>query len=503
MHSDSPPAFTSNGSPNAVLSQILCCPGCWGTLDWSQGKGACYTHCGASFPWHDGIWYAVVPDKSWRSVVQDTVALFMDFTANRDATVANTLLNPQKEIESYTQKHETERDILFKLVWRKLNIAKSSSILEVGAGDLRIAAWLWSQGYCTVALEPVPEFLRRNEYDKGIAIPKICGSATRLPFESGSWDVVFVNCSLHHLDNITPVVREMGRVLRPGGILLIVGEPYLPIFASESRLRQAIPDCSFDNGINEKQSPFSEYFKAMKAASLEHISAYVRNEDIRLPYHLEKIGVPRSWIVSRREVISGWRIHLEHRFTHGRTSLWGWRSNQPIPKPQSIYPMDYAFDPAVYILRRGRSQLVGIWKAFLDPSKVPNAIEIGVNDIFALRRGFTHRKRDPDDNVPYKWLMFQGAFFLRVDTGIRRLSARVKMPADGISRATALEAFQDDQSLGTVSITSLSPGKWTDVSWSLPAVEHRQVCEFRLRADTVTEQGGQAISVMFRRISIT
>lgn len=44
---------------------------------------------------------------------------------------------------------------------------------------------------------------------------------TQLPFEDGTLDVVFANMLLHHLPEPLKAIREMARVLRPGGRLLI------------------------------------------------------------------------------------------------------------------------------------------------------------------------------------------------------------------------------------------------------------------------------------------
>jgi len=44
---------------------------------------------------------------------------------------------------------------------------------------------------------------------------------TRLPFDDGTLDVVFANMVLHHIPEPLDVIREMLRVLRPGGRVLI------------------------------------------------------------------------------------------------------------------------------------------------------------------------------------------------------------------------------------------------------------------------------------------
>jgi SAM-dependent methyltransferase len=45
--------------------------------------------------------------------------------------------------------------------------------------------------------------------------------ARRLGFRDGSFDTVSVSASLHHLVDVAPVFAEMGRMLRPGGHLVV------------------------------------------------------------------------------------------------------------------------------------------------------------------------------------------------------------------------------------------------------------------------------------------
>jgi ubiquinone/menaquinone biosynthesis C-methylase UbiE len=49
--------------------------------------------------------------------------------------------------------------------------------------------------------------------------------AERLPFEDGSFDLVFGHAVLHHLPDLPAALAEFRRVLRPGGTLAFCGEP--------------------------------------------------------------------------------------------------------------------------------------------------------------------------------------------------------------------------------------------------------------------------------------
>ncbi|HEY8466527.1 MAG TPA: class I SAM-dependent methyltransferase [Solirubrobacterales bacterium] len=49
--------------------------------------------------------------------------------------------------------------------------------------------------------------------------------AERLPFEDGSFDLVFGHAVLHHIPNLDVAFGEFRRVLRPGGTIAFCGEP--------------------------------------------------------------------------------------------------------------------------------------------------------------------------------------------------------------------------------------------------------------------------------------
>src|ERR687895_1270825 len=49
--------------------------------------------------------------------------------------------------------------------------------------------------------------------------------AASLPFEDGSFDLVFGHAVLHHLPDLAGAFREFRRVLRPGGVVAFCGEP--------------------------------------------------------------------------------------------------------------------------------------------------------------------------------------------------------------------------------------------------------------------------------------
>ena len=53
------------------------------------------------------------------------------------------------------------------------------------------------------------------------------GDAEQLPYKDNFFDVVVCNASFHHYPNPEKAAAEMGRIIKPGG-LLILGDPTMP-----------------------------------------------------------------------------------------------------------------------------------------------------------------------------------------------------------------------------------------------------------------------------------
>lgn len=58
----------------------------------------------------------------------------------------------------------------------------------------------------------------------GRAVRLVLGDMTRLPFATARFDVVVCRSALHHMDDEVTVLKEMARVLAPGGSV-VLGEP--------------------------------------------------------------------------------------------------------------------------------------------------------------------------------------------------------------------------------------------------------------------------------------
>lgn len=85
-------------------------------------------------------------------------------------------------------------------------------LLDVGSADGPSVDWLKGSADHHVSLDIDP---------RGLADGGVCGSATELPFADGSFDVVAAFDVIEHCASEGDALREMARVLSPGGRFLM------------------------------------------------------------------------------------------------------------------------------------------------------------------------------------------------------------------------------------------------------------------------------------------
>lgn len=123
--------------------------------------------------------------------------------------------------------------------WKRAGVARaelpaSPLVLDLacGTGDFSLLATRHWPGAKTVAVDLTERMLhlaRQRGVQSGV-----CGDAGALPFPDASFDAVFVGYGLRNFPNLARAVREIGRVTRPGGMLVS-----LDFFLPTNRLLRA------------------------------------------------------------------------------------------------------------------------------------------------------------------------------------------------------------------------------------------------------------------------
>jgi ubiquinone/menaquinone biosynthesis C-methylase UbiE len=104
------------------------------------------------------------------------------------------------------------------------------SSLEIGCGtgfftlNLKLAGVL-GECHVTDISSGMVQAAKRNARELGFEISGRTADAERLPYDDDSFDLVIGHAVIHHIPDVEQAFREMLRVLKPGGRVVICGEP--------------------------------------------------------------------------------------------------------------------------------------------------------------------------------------------------------------------------------------------------------------------------------------
>ena len=90
--------------------------------------------------------------------------------------------------------------------------------LDLGCGEGRVSRDLLASGHRVVALDGSAG-MARAAHGAAPQVPVMVANAERLPFTNASFDLVVAYMTLHDFDDMGSAVKEVARVLQPGGTL--------------------------------------------------------------------------------------------------------------------------------------------------------------------------------------------------------------------------------------------------------------------------------------------
>lgn len=174
-------------------------------------------------------------------------------------------------------------DHLFNEALLQIDFSRAPRILDVGAGTCRTTEAFIARGAHAVAIDVDLPQLRYLSF-KGVDhlppptaihaasgrplhfkepaplsqyLTRVFGDIGRLPFPDACFDVVFCRSVLHHLDGHERTMREMARVLRPGGRMIFCAEPIRSNFEDEDACYDRCVER--EEGMNERVWPLSRF----------------------------------------------------------------------------------------------------------------------------------------------------------------------------------------------------------------------------------------------------
>lgn len=132
-------------------------------------------------------------------------------------------------------------------LWRRatrtaLEIGPGDTVLDLAAGTAVSTVELAKSGAWCVACDFSVGMLTAGAQRR---VPKVAGDATKLPFDDEVFDAVTISFGLRNVVDHVEGLREMARVTRPGGRLVVCefSTPTVPVFSTvyKEYLMRALP----------------------------------------------------------------------------------------------------------------------------------------------------------------------------------------------------------------------------------------------------------------------
>jgi SAM-dependent methyltransferase len=117
----------------------------------------------------------------------------------------------------------------------RLALLKSSPILDVGSSTGTNLRMLRDLGFCTVEALDASEEAIRYCRDKGLGMVRQ-GDVCAMPFSEASFELVLATDVIEHVDDDSQAIREIVRILRPGGYALITVPGFPSLWGLQDRV---------------------------------------------------------------------------------------------------------------------------------------------------------------------------------------------------------------------------------------------------------------------------
>jgi SAM-dependent methyltransferase len=175
------------------------------------------------------------PDALWRERVRrawDERAAGWDAKASADGATADRAAELDRAVAA-------------------LRLRPGARVLDAGCGSGQWAVALAARGYALVGVDVSPEMIRRaaaHGAAAGVAVTWRVGDLAAVPDPDGAFDAVLARVVLQFVPDLPAALREIRRVLRPGGRLLAsVPGALSPIYRGSWRrhLREDPPQVSW------------------------------------------------------------------------------------------------------------------------------------------------------------------------------------------------------------------------------------------------------------------
>jgi SAM-dependent methyltransferase len=200
-----------------------------------------------------------------------------------------------------------------RFAFERLGALRNKSVLDYGCGHGMAAVVLARAGANVTAFDLSPGYVneaKQRAAANRVDVNGVVADGEELPFPDASFDAVWGNAILHHLD-LAKAARELHRVLRPGGVAVFCepwgGNPALAF------TRRFLPYAGKDRTADERPlvkrdlAPLREVFPAL-----------------RITGHQLFGMIPRMWRTRRSTRRHSPLDVLDHVALRAAPPLWNW-----------------------------------------------------------------------------------------------------------------------------------------------------------------------------------
>jgi SAM-dependent methyltransferase len=164
-----------------------------------------------------------------------------------------------------------DKNYLLEKIVEIIRTEQKGKVLDLGCGDGDYSVRLQELGFDVIAGDmDVKRFKHADKIDF-----RVCDLTQRLPFEDGSFDHILLAEVIEHLRNPYDVMKELSRVLKKGG-KLIVSTPN--ILNLKSRVRFLIEGCweffretPLEHSLNPKEVIWNVHLIPWRYHELEYL----------------------------------------------------------------------------------------------------------------------------------------------------------------------------------------------------------------------------------------
>ena len=104
---------------------------------------------------------------------------------------------------------------------QRADVKKGEWAVDIGAGTGFLSQFLLEKGLKVIAVDESEQMIELTKSRFDGDVDARVGHAGNLPVQTNSVDYAFANMYLHHVENPEAAIKEMVRILKPGGKVII------------------------------------------------------------------------------------------------------------------------------------------------------------------------------------------------------------------------------------------------------------------------------------------